>query len=132
MKPAPFPTGISGSGILIVFRAEFLLRKQMSLPNVAKLTYVSESKLYWNERKFQKRIVCSCRALRPGRLKTSLWNPRCQTYVFESKIAQGIQVWVQNNQLPALSSTIFKNCFGCKKIMKKIGRCVDFLFFLSI
>ena len=63
MKPAPFPTGISGSGILIVFRAEFLLRKQMPLPNVAKLTYVSESKLYWNERKFQKRIVR--RALRP-------------------------------------------------------------------
>ena len=53
-------------------------------------------------------------------LNTSFWDPRCQTYVFESRIAQGIQVWVQNNQLPALPSTIFfKNCFGCKKNHEK-------------
>ena len=53
-------------------------------------------------------------------LKTSLWDPRYQTYVFESRIAQGIQVWVQNNQLPALPSNIFfQKLFGVQKNYEK-------------
>ena len=35
-------------------------------------------------------------------LTTSLWDPRSQICVLESRIAQGIQIWVQNNQLPVL------------------------------
>ena len=45
----------------------------------------------------------------------------CQTYVFESRIAQGIQNWVQNSQLQALPEL-----FSAPKIIEKIGRFVDF------
>ena len=31
-------------------------------------------------------------------LKTCLLDPRCQTYVFKTKIAKGIQIWVQNKE----------------------------------
>ena len=45
-------------------------------------------------------------------LKTFLWDPRCQTYIFKTKITQGIQKWVQKNQLPALpSNDFFKKLF---------------------
>ena len=39
-------------------------------------------------------------------LTTSLWDSSSQICVLESRIAQGIQIWVQNNQLPALPSII--------------------------
>ena len=40
-------------------------------------------------------------------LTTSLWDPR-------SQIAQGIQIWVQNNQLPALPSiTLLAPAIDC-------------------
>jgi hypothetical protein len=46
---------------------------------------------------------------------------------FESRIAQGIQIWVQNNQLKALLSTIFfKKRFSAQKNHQKIERFVDF------
>ena len=63
-------------------------------------------------------------------LKTSLWDPRCQTYVFKTKIAQGIQKWFQNNQLQTLPSSDFfkKNCFWCKKIIKKLNILLIFEF----
>ena len=49
-------------------------------------------------------------------LKTSLWNPRCQTYVFKTKIAQGIQKWFQNNQFQTLpSNDFFKKLFSEQK-----------------
>ena len=48
-------------------------------------------------------------------LKTCLWDPRCQTYVFESRITLEIQKWVQNNQFQTPSVMIFsKNCFRSK------------------
>ena len=51
-------------------------------------------------------------------LKSSLWDPRGQTYVFQSKIARGIQNGVQNNQLLSLPSTIFfKNYFQHQKLV---------------
>ena len=40
-------------------------------------------------------------------LKTSQCCFRCQTYVFESRIAQGIQKWAQNNQLLTLSGKYY-------------------------
>ena len=43
-----------------------------------------------------------------------------QTYVFKTKIAQGIQKWVQNNQLSSQPSTdFFKKLFFGKKKMSK-------------
>ena len=67
-------------------------------------------------------------------LKTSRSCSKCQTYVFESRIAQGIQKWVQNNQLPALLSNVFfqKNIFGTKNHQKKTRRFVDFRIYKSI
>ena len=47
---------------------------------------------------------------------------RGQTFDFKTKIAQGIQKWVQTNELQALPSNFFK----CKKIIKKIGCFIDF------
>ena len=45
-------------------------------------------------------------------LKTCLWDPRCQIYVFESRIAYGIYKWVQNNQFQTpLSNDFFKKLF---------------------
>ncbi len=41
-------------------------------------------------------------------LKTSLWDPRCETYVFKSRITQEIQIWVQNNQIVATQSCFFQ------------------------
>ena len=57
-------------------------------------------------------------------LKTSLWDSRCQTFLFESRITQGIQKWVLNNQLQALLS----NIFFFKKLIseQKMGCFVDF------
>ena len=50
-----------------------------------------------------------------------------QTYVFQSKIAQGIPKWVQNNQLSSLPSNVFfKKLFLVPEIIKKIGRFVNF------
>ena len=67
-------------------------------------------------------------------LKTSRSCSRRQTYVFQSKIAQGIQKWVQNNQLLSLpSNDFFKKLFSVqKKIIKKIGCIVVFLIFMAI
>ena len=50
-------------------------------------------------------------------LKSSLWDSQWQTYVFQSKIAWGIQKWVQNNLLASLPITIFfKKLFSAPKI----------------
>ena len=55
-------------------------------------------------------------------------KPREQTYVFKTKIGQGIQKWVQNNQLLTLPSTnFFKKLFSAPKIVKKIGKNASFL-----
>ena len=63
-------------------------------------------------------------------LKTSLLDPRCQTYVFESRIAQGIQIWVQNNQLLTLPSTIcFKKLFSAQKNHQKNNNLIFLWFF---
>ena len=64
-------------------------------------------------------------------LKTSRSCSRRQTYVFQSKIAQGIHKWVQNNPLSSLPSNVFfKKLFSAPKIIKKIGRFVDFWIFV--
>ena len=63
-------------------------------------------------------------------LKTSRSCSSCQTYDFESKIAQGIQKWVQNNQLPALPSNVFfKKLFSEQKKSSKNWRFCWFLNF---
>ena len=56
-----------------------------------------------------------------------------QTPIFKTKIAKGIQKWVQTNQfqVPPVSN-FFKLLFSLPKIMKKIGRFVDFWNFISI
>ena len=53
-------------------------------------------------------------------LKTSIWDPMYQTYVFESRIAQRIQKWVQNNQFSTpLSNDFFKKLFSEQKNHQK-------------
>ena len=53
-------------------------------------------------------------------LKASLWDSRCQTYVFETKIAQVIQKWVQKYQLQTLpSNDFFKKLFSAQKNYQK-------------
>ena len=60
-------------------------------------------------------IHCVLRALKTSRSSSSR-----QTYVFQSKIAQGIQKSVQNNQLLSLPSNVFfKKLFSAPKIIKK-------------
>ena len=55
-------------------------------------------------------------------------------YAFETKIAQGIQIWVQNNQLSPLSSIIFfqKPVFGITKSSNKSDVLFCFYFFDNI
>ena len=66
-------------------------------------------------------------------LKTSWTCSRRQTYVFQSKIAQEIQKWVQNNQLLSLPSNVFfKKLFSAPKIIKKNVCFVDFWIFMVI
>ena len=63
-------------------------------------------------------------------LKTSQSCSRCQTYVFESRIAQGIQKWVQNNQLLELpSNDFFKKLFSEQKNHQKSWKFCWFLNF---
>ena len=40
-------------------------------------------------------------------LKTSLWDPRCQTYIFKTGMTYGIQKWIQNNQFQTLPNSDF-------------------------
>ena len=88
---------------------ERICRRQMPLENVNKWHYVLRA------------------------LKTSRFCSRRQTYVFQSKIAQGIQKWVQNNQLSSLLSNVFfKKLFLAPKIIKKIGCFIDLWIFMWI
>ena len=101
--------------ILIVLKIIFLQRKTTSMHKFTK--YITGGHLHI----FSK--ICIIK-LRLGVLKTFLWDPRCQTYVFESRIAQGIQIWVQNNKLLTpwltLPSTIcFKKLFSAQKNHQK-------------
>ena len=66
-------------------------------------------------------------------LKTSQSCSRRQICVFQSTMTQGIQKWVQNNQLSSLpSNDFFKKLFLAPKIIKKIGHFVDFWIVISI
>ena len=67
-------------------------------------------------------------------LKTCLWDPRCQTYVFESRIVWEIQIWLQNNQFQTLlSNDFFKKLFsGQKNHRKKLDVFFDFWIFTAI
>ena len=53
-------------------------------------------------------------------LRAFIVDSRGQTYVFKPKIALGIQIWVQNNQLSWVPSTdFFKKLFWAQKIVEK-------------
>ena len=54
-------------------------------------------------------------------LKTSRSCSRRQTYIFQIRMTQGIQKWVQNNQLLSLpNGHFFKLLFSVQKIIKKM------------
>ena len=87
---------------------------------------LSEARLF--EELGENMLHCVLRAL-----KTCRSCSRRQTYVFQSKIAQGIQKWDQNNQLSLLPSNVFfKIQFSAPKIIKKNVRFVDFWIFMVI
>ena len=106
-------------GLRPIFRVRFPLRQRRTSKFKAenffflanKRTFVS-TPVCWKDGTTNH---CVLRAL-----KTSRSCSRRQTYVFQSKIAQGIQKWVQNNQLSSLPSNVFfKKLFSAPKIIKR-------------